>query len=401
MEICIFCPTSQMQIKQIVPSELWSVEQDVLECGGALLYKKDLRRLLWRRMPSNREDYLEGEVLEALLRIFVHGATSQLGLPACRGRYHVARITEIQQLRQLWVEVKREGGDLVELVERSAADRSNKQRGARNINGLPTQVEMFDNVLFPIHLATIQHWLLAHIDVDIRRMHLLDTSEGCTASTVPELLVLPWIWFAHCQRRELCLGTGQSKGRFWVLDWENMEIDNLSALPGFTPAARKKMKELKQQEQLTATKCQELIGAAACEQLRRLNISLTAPRESCDSWECTESSTSADAGWRLWSMDCAFWAWAVRECSLRNLRSFDIRSVRTWMLKIFLDQGCWRQRRTCMLCGMEEWTKEGVDTEQSYRCEGRNSMRCQSGRQSKHKHMSVSTMQPSASQDRM
>jgi len=264
-----------------VPNALWSVEQDVLECGGALLYKKDLRRLLWRRTLSNREDHLEGEVLETLLLIFVHGATSPLGLPACRGRHHVARVTEMQQLRRLWDEVERGGGNLVELAERCAANRSDKQRGARNINGLPAQVEMFDTVLFPIHWA-IQHWLLTHIDVDTRRMHLLDPFGGCTASTVPELLVLLWIWFAHCQRRESCLGTGSSKGRVWVLDWENMEIDNFSALPGFTPAARKKKKELKQQEQLTATKCQELLGAAACEQLRRLHISFTVPGDSCD-----------------------------------------------------------------------------------------------------------------------
>jgi hypothetical protein len=101
MEVDFFCPTSRTQVKRFVPRELWSAEQDVLECGGGLLYKKDLRRLLWRCMPSNREDYLEGEVLEALLRIFVLGATSRLGLPACRGRHHVARVTEMQQLQQL------------------------------------------------------------------------------------------------------------------------------------------------------------------------------------------------------------------------------------------------------------------------------------------------------------
>ena len=34
-------------------------------------------------MPSKREDYLEGEVLDTLLRLFVLGATSQLWLPTC------------------------------------------------------------------------------------------------------------------------------------------------------------------------------------------------------------------------------------------------------------------------------------------------------------------------------
>jgi hypothetical protein len=81
---------------------------------------------------------------------------------------------------------------------------------------------------------------------------------------------------------------------------------------------------------------------------------------------------------------------------MRDLQFFDIRGVRTWMLKVLLDQGCWRQRRTYSLCGTEAWTKVGGGNAQYYRSEGRNALRCRQGSGSKHRNMTVSAPQPSA-----
>ena len=64
---------------------------------------------------------------------------------------------------------------------------------------------------------------------------------GAQRQTPPKILVLLWIWFAHYQRRESCLGTGQSKCRVWVLDWESMEIESSSHESRLSPGAVKEM----------------------------------------------------------------------------------------------------------------------------------------------------------------
>jgi hypothetical protein len=49
-------------------------------------------------------------------------------------------------LQQLWSEVTRGDGNLVELAERCAADKTDKRRGVRSMKGQNAQDEIFDNI---------------------------------------------------------------------------------------------------------------------------------------------------------------------------------------------------------------------------------------------------------------